>query len=377
MTWGESFLIGWSAVALLWWWIALGLLRRGPPVSSASSEGPVASITVFKPLPPVSSEEERVAMATAIESFLAELRPEDELILGMEPGTAAAWDSTFVRWRVACPDAHVQIVVRETPKQHANPKISWLRILTDAARGEVWLWSDADVTVPAGFLQEVRARLGVARSSALTAAYAVRRIENAPGVWDALYVNVEFLPGALLLGRMGRGDFAYGAAMAFRAETFRARVDWSELGAALADDHELGRRLQPVTLAPVLVSTFTRPPNWVAALQHYYRWQKTVRWCRPLAFAALAVLLPGLGWAVAAVGNGESLFLAGLFGQWSAEVLVAALACRAVGCRVPRSCWLALGLWPWVRAITWLAVWLPFPVWWGAPRQTWSAPRQR
>lgn len=376
MTGWELFLVGWSGVAIVWWLLALGLLARGPRPKPVPAESVPASITVFKPLPPVEGEAERAELAEGIASFIAQLRPEDEIILGVNEHAASEWESHFARWRATWPAVRIQVIRREVPSQHANPKIAWLEVLAKSARGECWLWSDADVTVPPGFLHEAAALVGSADHT-VTAAYVVRRVHHARGVLDALFVNVEFLPGVMLLDWLGRKDFAYGAVTVFRAETFRARVDWTELGAALADDHELGKRLKPVVLCPTLVETFTRPRAWSGAWQHYYRWQKTVRWCQPAGFGALVVLLPGLGWAGAVLASdGARIFLCGLAGQWVIEMLVAVLACGIVGCRLPPRTWTGVMLWPFARAVTWLAVWLPLPAIWSGREREWFAPKQ-
>ena len=51
------------------------------------------------------------------------------------------------------------------------------------------------------------------------------------------------------------------------------------------------------------------------------------------------------------------------------EVLAAWLLCRRVGCRV-RNVW-ALELWSVLRAVTWLACWLPWPVTFRSQRRKW------
>ena len=373
----KIFLVVWSVAAFGWWLMALALLARGCRRNAVASLTTRASMTVFKPLPPVRDERERAALAEAIGSFVGQLSAEDEMIIGMDATAAAGWQTALQAWRASWPSARINVIAREVPRQCANPKIAWLQVLAPSARGEVWLWSDADVTAPPGFLDEMCIQLAACGSNAVTAPYVVRCIHQAHGVLDALFVNVEFLPGALLLGRLSRQDFAYGAATAFRAETFRIRGDWQKLGAALADDHKLGELLQPVMLANTLVSTFTKPAGWGEALQHYYRWQKTVRWCRPTGYAGLLVLMPVFGWAMASLFSGlKMFFLSGLITVLGGEMLVAWLACRLVGCRLPPAIWIGVLLWPFFRAATWLLVWLPLPVLWSGRQRAWFGPQQ-
>ena len=132
-----------------------------------------------------------------------------------------------------------------------------------------------------------------------------------------------------------------------------------------------------MTLAKTLVSTFTKPAGWGEAWQHYYRWQKTVRWCRPSGYAALLVLMPAFGWALAGLFGGlKPFYLSGLVAVLGGEIMVAWLACRLVGCRLPPATWMGVLLWPFFRAVTWLLVWVPLPVLWSGRQRAWFAPQQ-
>ena len=373
----KLFLICWSSAAFLWWLVALILLARGCRRKTAAVSGKRASISVFKPLPPVRDEQERAALADAISSFVGQLSMADEMVIGLDIADVAGWQSVLQVLRASWPMARINVIAREVPRQWANPKISWLQVLASYTQGEVWIWSDADVVAPPGFLNDIACQLAAGGSNAVTAPYAVQHIRQSPGVLDALFVNVEFLPGALLLGRLSRQDFAYGAATAFRAETFRVRGDWHKLGTALADDNKLGELLQPVTLARTMVSTFTKPAGWGEAWQHYYRWQKTVRWCRPGGYAALLVIMPVFGWTLASVFVADKIFfLCDLVAIPVGEMLVAVLACFLVGCKLPAATWPGILLWPFIRAATWLLVWLPLPVLWSGRQRAWFAPQQ-
>ena len=300
------------------------------------------------------------------------------MLVGLDLTDAAGWELKFQEWRNAWPAAQINVIAREIPRHCANPKIAWLQVLAPFAKGEVWLWSDTDVTAPPGFLNAICAQLDAGESNAATVPYRIQRVRRPHEMLDALFVNVEFLPGALLLGRLKKRDFAYGAATAFRAETFRAKGDWQKLGAALADDHKLGELLQPVTLAGPLVSTMPNLAGWREACQHYYRWHKTVRWCRPAGYAALLLLMPAFGWALAAaLAEDKIFFLSGLAVVFAGEIVVALLACRLVGCRLPPATWPGAALWPFFRLVTWLLAWLPLPVLWTGRQRAWFAPRQK
>ena len=71
---------------------------------------------------------------------------------------------------------------------------------------------------------------------------------SSAGSLDALYVNAEFYPGVLFLGRSGPVDFGLGAGLLFRRDDFLREVGWERVGKALADDFVLGQKLGPVRL---------------------------------------------------------------------------------------------------------------------------------
>jgi ceramide glucosyltransferase len=374
----KIFLIAWSTVAFVWWLIALALLVESRRRNLSASLATRATITVFKPLPPVRNEQERDELAEAIGSFISQLKLGDELLIGMNVAAAVGWQGKIQAWHTAWPAAQITVIARAVPDQCANPKIAWLQVLAPSARGEVWLWSDTDVTAPSGFLDDICAQLAASGKNAVTAPYRVQQVGRAHEMLDALFVNLEFLPGTLLLGRLNHQDFAYGAATAFRMETFHDKGDWQKLGSALADDHKLGELLQPVALSSALVSTIPNLNGWGEAWQHYYRWQKTVRWCRPADYAALLVLMPAFGWAMAGLVVGSKVFfISGFIAVLVGEMLVAVLACQLVGCRLPPATWFGVLSWPFARVITWLLVWLPLPVLWSGRQRAWFAPNQK
>jgi hypothetical protein len=335
----------------------------------------VASVSIFKPLPSPTSPEERIALASAIESFLVQLEPAAELLIGLPESDAAVWQPFLEDWKRRFPGQRIRVCCESCPRQRANPKIAWLEKLAPMAQGEFWLWSDADIIVPRDFFRQLRRALAEAGDGAVTCPYCVRRVSVAPAVLDAAFVNAEFLPGALLLGRRSVVDFTFGAATIFRSEDFRRRVSWEELGGALADDYALGQQLKPVALRGPMVETLALETTISGALGHYYRWQKTIWWCRPGSYAALLAIMPLLGWGLfAALHPLDPVAWLGLGAQWSVEFAGVAALCLAVGCRMSPGAWAALILWPLIRALTWIAVWLPLPVRWRGAPQRWARP---
>jgi ceramide glucosyltransferase len=374
----ELVLLVWTVVAFTWWVVSYCLI--GDDSFSRSPEDPpegLPTVTVFKSLPPTAGANERLRLAAAVESFMAQVEPRSQLIIGIEEGNVPAWKPILDRWSDRVEDCHLVIRALSPPLPSTNPKISKFEALAPFATGECWLWSDADVFAPEGMLDRLRRELADSAIGAVTTAYVVRAPERLPGMLDALFVNLEFLPGVLLLGQRGLLNFAFGAAIMFRASDFHARVSWSDLLPVLADDYELGQRLGRVRLSSCRVETLALSTRWRQSLRHYYRWQKTIRWCRPGGYLALVTILPLLGWllAVAAWPSAPQLWT-GLGCVWMLEAVVAGVLFRKLDCRLPARGWLLYLAWPPLRALTWLAVWLPFSVGWGEGSKPWRKGRR-
>jgi len=209
----------------------------------------------------------------------------------------------------------------------------------------------------------------------LTFPYVVREVGSAPAFLDALYVNAEFYPGVLLLRRFGTVDFGLGAGMLFRRDDFLAKVKWEEIGAALADDFILGRKLRPVRVSRTTLATAAEAQTWRHAVLHYLRWSKTVWWNRPGGSAGRVMILPILGWLGAVASHpGEWWAWAGLLGMMQVDVFFAGAVGRRVGYRWKVRDLLAMEAWSLGRGVAWLACWLPWPVSWRGRK--WTGPRR-
>ena len=208
----------------------------------------------------------------------------------------------------------------------------------------------------------------------VTSPYVVDRVDRAADMLDALFVNLEFYPGVELLGRMNRLGGGFGAGMLFRAQRFRERIDWDELGSHLAEDFFLGSRLAPVRLGSTRLATAPSSRDWRGAVLHYLRWQKTNRWSQPAGFAAQVIVMPLLGWlGWLLIEPTASLAWLGTGIVVGTDSLAALVIGTLIGCRgALRHAWV-LPLWSVLRAGGWLACWLPWPVVWRGRR--WWSPR--
>ena len=120
---------------------------------------------------------------------------------------------------------------------------------------------------------------------------------------------MEFYPGVLLLRRLGPVDFGLGAAMLFRRDDFFERVEWPELGFALADDFVLGQKLRPVRVSRTTLATRPGRRRGGRRLLHDLRWNKTIWWNRPVGAAARVLILPVLGWLICVLFHPARIWL--------------------------------------------------------------------
>jgi ceramide glucosyltransferase len=371
----EIILAVWSAAALIWWILAWRLVAADHTRHNAT-DAPVTprSLSIFKPLPLLSANGID-PLEAGLESFVTQLDSTSELLLGIHETDRSATASFVDRLRTQNPAAQLKIIFRSEPDDVANPKIAWQKILARHAEGELWLWSDADIVAPAQFLEAMRRDYERSDAAMVTYPYVIRELPAPPALLEALFVNVEFFPGVLLLRRFGAVDFGLGAAMLFQRDDFHQRIEWREIGAVLADDFLLGQRLQPVRIGTGCLTTLAASSTWNEALRHDMRWTKTIRWNRPTGSFARVLVLPVLGWICYTSSHSNQLFAwVGLIGMMQLDVLFAAAICRAVGCRLSPAQVARLELWSLWRVIIWLWCWLPMAVFWRGEK--WRGPRE-
>lgn len=362
------FLVAWSGAACIWWLVsafAVRTFRARAPVAGPSATGG-KSLVLFKPLPPGLPPREREQIVRALDSFAAQLRPEDCMLVGIPE--SESWDEVKAGLEKRHPHKQFQWIVRPSRQvQWPNPKVDGLACLAGYASREnvLWLWSDVDIVAGPDFLSRLLADWDSAPAALVTCPFVIRQVTQPWHLLDALFVAADFFPGVCLFGGRRTVRFALGSAMLFRPEDFFSRGGWEKIGRMLADDFALGNLLQPARLGSAVLETHSSAESWSKAVEHVYRWQKTIRWCRPFGFAGQIVMFPILGWFAAVFfwGGGLNLLL-GILVLLFCESVRSAIQLRLCGCAVRPSQWIYLPFCAIVRAVCWLACWLPFPVSW-------------
>ncbi|MES2309902.1 MAG: glycosyltransferase [Verrucomicrobiota bacterium] len=371
-----SLLLAWSLIAGVWWGIALLLVhfpRRSKNLSISSfSKTSDIHLSIFKPTPPLTERDRLDSWKKSIESFLSQMGPTHEMLLGILPRDIPSWQPTLDHWKKTYPQVSLKIISDLPEKQYPNPKIAWNKTLSLHAKGEFWLWSDLDITVPPHYLSTILREYSGNPDEYLTNAYTIPSIENAPGLLDALFVNVEFFPGVLLLDRLHLFKTAFGAGILFSPALFSDLKKWDHLGCSIGDDFELSRFFQKGTLSSTLVSTSVPKNSFGDSLRHYQRWHKTIRWCDPIGYLGLILLFPLLGALVSSLWNPLHLLSVALL--WIMEIGIGYLLLQKTAPQINSSSLGYLILWPWIRPLTWIHSWLPLSVQWG--RTYWNKPNK-
>jgi ceramide glucosyltransferase len=279
------------ALALtLWQWLEGRLFPLHRRITAPTFAPPV---TVLKALKGCDGE-----TAACLRSWLAQDYPGAvQILFGVT--TAADPVCEIVGSLLAeFPRADAQLVV--CPEALGpNAKVSKLAQLEPLAKHELLVVSDADVRAPADLLSNLVAPFHDPAVGLVNPFYRLANGATLPMRWEALAVNADFWSSVLQARRLGPLDFALGAVMAVRRQELEGIGGFKALADYLADDFELGRRVAKrgarLVLCPVVVDCCEAPQNWGAVWQHQLRWARTVRVCRPVAYA-LSILSNATLW---------------------------------------------------------------------------------
>lgn len=377
----------WLFLGLLWWLASWHLVRdrresgeaAARDLSGENRDGPAGApldprrISIFKPVAGPLGAHEIGRLRRCLGSFAAQLDAHSEMLVGIVEADRGTVAPLLDDMRAAHPDAQIKLVVHTPREDYPNRKISVMSSLARHATGELWFWSDADMEAPAGALRRLREDFSREGADFVTSPYVVRETRDASDVLDQLFVNLEFYPGAVLLGRLGLIGFGFGSGTLFEAARFRRQVDWDYLGYSLADDYHLGRLLGRGRLGAARLATVPASCGWGQALLHYLRWHKTIRWCRPASYAAQLFVLPSVGTLLSVLCYPVSpLPWLALAAGIALDCAAAAAVCRRLGSSLPLRHLPAVAVWSVLRAAVWMACWLPWPIVWRG--QKWWSP---
>jgi ceramide glucosyltransferase len=263
------------------------------------------------PLPPLPKVPPRVAvlkplhgssnsLAANLVSFLEIAYPRADYYFGVENYEDAAAEVP-VALRQRYQYANITLIVGEEP-DCSNRKIAKLVKMADRAeKAEVFVLSDADVSVDRDYLKRIVGELiSDDKVGIVTCAYRARPGGSFASRFEALYVNTDFLPQILLAEMLEPMHYALGATIAIKRAVLEAAGGFRAVRDMLADDFYLGNfsntKGYEIKLSDTLVTLTCEEKTFSDFWHHQLRWARTYRTVRPISIAT--ILMHGPFWAL-------------------------------------------------------------------------------
>ena len=269
-------------------WIAARLFLRERSHPGSPSTPSVTILKSLKGLDP--------GMLDAFRSHCRQACAGDyELLFGVsslsDPATGAVLDL-----QREFPDRAIRLI--ECPeKLGSNGKVSTLIQLVPHASHEILLVNDSDITVSPHYLEHILAGFSAPSHDPrpvglVTALYRGHAHGTLPSRLEALAISTGFQPSVLLAKVLERClHYGLGSTLAVRREALDAIGGFPALADQLADDYELGVRIDRsgfrIVLSPEVVETSVPPYDWRGLFDHQLRWLRTVRDARPGGYVGL------------------------------------------------------------------------------------------
>src|SRR5215831_9281968 len=245
-------------------------------------------VTILKPLCGAGGR-----LYESLRSFCEQDYPHYQIVVGVRSADDPAVTVVY-RLMAEYPTLDLRLVVSDR-LAGANPKVSNLANLYEAAKYDILVVADSDIRVGPDYLRTVVAPLEDPRVGLASCLY--RGIAD-QGVWatlGAMFINEWFLPAALVGARLEGVNHAFGATIVCRRKTLERLGGFEALGPYLADDYQLGRMVARdggrVVIVPYVVDTAVTASTLRGLFLHELRWARTYRTVRPLGYFLSVVTL--------------------------------------------------------------------------------------
>jgi ceramide glucosyltransferase len=268
-------------------------LRAASPVPPLPKIAPRAAI--MKPLRGVTD-----GLAANLMSFFEVDYPRAEYVFGI-----ASYEDPAVEVAAMLKPqyrfAPVGIVVGEEPVC-ANRKVAKLiRMAAKAERADVFVISDADISVERDYLRRIIGELYADDSvGVVTCLYRARPHNSISSRLEALSINTDFAPMVMLSAIIEPVRYALGATMAIRRSALEDIGGFRAIKDLLADDFFLGSLAADqgwkVRLSSSLVTLVPDERSFADFWNRQLRWARTYRTTRPASIAT--IVTHGPFWAI-------------------------------------------------------------------------------
>jgi ceramide glucosyltransferase len=184
-------------------------------------------------------------------------------------------------------------------------KVSNLEQMLPAARYQHLLVNDSDIRVEPDYLRRIMSPLVDERVGMVTCLYRGVAAPTLGSRLESLGISTDFCAGVLVARQLeGEIRFGLGSTLAFRRADLERIGGFKSIADFLADDYELGRRIDglglQVVLSDVVVETHLPAYDLLGFLSHQLRWARGVRDARVGGYVGL-VSTYGLMWALLAL----------------------------------------------------------------------------
>jgi len=268
------------------------LIRKRPVV------GACPAISILKPVHGADP-----GFYDAIRSHAVQEYPQFEILFGIRDSEDSA-RGDIERLIREFPFVSIRLVI--CTQDAPNGKVGVLMDLARQARYPILIVNDSDISLPAGYLQQVVAPLADPGTGLVTCLYRAEA-RDWPSRFEALGIATEFGPSTLVAPLVGVSEFGLGSTLAFRKVDLERIGGFAAIADYLADDYQLGKKLHSLGLqnciSEAVVSTRLSAGTWSAAWKHQLRWARTIRLSRGAGYAGLPITFATL-WALVALACG-------------------------------------------------------------------------
>lgn len=245
------------------------------------------AITIFKPL-----HGDESALSQSLESFFRQDYPAPfQLVFGVH---AAGDDAIAVveALRGRYPGVDAALVIDER-RHGSNPKVGNLLNMESAARHDVWIFSDSDITVEPDYLKRIASALEPAHVGAVTCLYTGWAAAGFVSRLGAMGVSYHFLPNVVMGLGLKLAAPCFGSTIALKGEVLRQIGGLAAFASHLADDYAIGAAVRAagyeVAIPPFAVRHAAVEQDWRAWYFHELRWMRTIRSVDPAGHAGSIV----------------------------------------------------------------------------------------
>jgi ceramide glucosyltransferase len=257
-----------------------------------------APVTILKPL-----HQGEPGLSDSLESFFAQdYSGKVQILFGVHDAADPALE-VVKALQARYPQVDTAIVA-DNALYGSNAKVSNLINMFPAARHDIIVLSDSDITVPHDWLSKVTGALEQPGVGLVTCLYTGQVAE--PNLWarlSAMGTSYEFLPNVLLGTTFGLAEPCMGSTIALTRSVLDEIGGFAAFANYLADDYEIGQAVRAkgyATAIPALGVGHAAAENSARELfRHELRWTRTIRTVDPLghlgSFITFAVPLALMG----------------------------------------------------------------------------------